>query len=296
MIELNHSEVRSLAQEMVFSILRHLPGKEVRAYPIPRGGIPVAYLAQSLSKDIKIVEDPAEANIFIDDLVDSGATMRRWQARFPDVPWFTLLNKQTDAWFQKEWVSFPWEKNGTEEVQEHVTRLIEYVGENPNRSGIKETPARFIKALDSYTEGYKQNSMDVLKLFEDGAENYDQMVLVRDIPFYSLCEHHLAPFFGTVSIGYIPRNRILGLSKFSRLTDVFARRLQVQERLTNQIADALVEGLQPAGVGVVIKARHLCMESRGVRQQGHHTVTSALRGAMKEDATARSEFLNLASK
>jgi len=131
-------------------------------------------------------------------------------------------------------------------------------------------------------------------VFEDGAEKHDQMVTVRDIPIYSHCEHHLAPIFGTVTISYIPNGRIVGLSKLSRLADMYARRLQVQERLTDQIADALFEHLEAKGVGVVIKARHMCMESRGICQQGHHTVTTALRGAMKDEPDTRSEFLRLA--
>ena len=135
----------------------------------------------------------------------------------------------------------------------------------------------------------------VLKVFEDGAENYDEMVLVKDIPFYSHCEHHMAPFFGTATIAYIPNGKIVGLSKLSRLTKVFANRLQVQERLTAQIADAIVKHLDPRGVGVVVRARHLCMESRGICQQGHHTVTSALRGRMTVPEV-RAEFMQLASK
>ena len=134
----------------------------------------------------------------------------------------------------------------------------------------------------------------ILKVFEDGAEKHDQMVTVKDIPFYSHCEHHLAPFFGTVTISYIPNGKIVGLSKLSRLADMFARRLQVQERLTDQIADALMEHLGPIGVGVMIKARHMCMESRGTRQQGHHTITTALRGVMKTEHQTRSEFLRQA--
>ena len=131
-------------------------------------------------------------------------------------------------------------------------------------------------------------------MFEDGAEKHDQMVTVRDIPIYSHCEHHLAPIFGTVTISYIPNGKIVGLSKLSRLADMYARRLQVQERLTDQIADALFEHLEAKGVGVVIKARHMCMESRGICQQGHHTVTTALRGAMKDEPDTRAEFLRLA--
>lgn len=173
--------------------------------------------------------------------------------------------------------------------------LLQIIGENPNRGGLLETPLRFLKGWkNSWAAGYEMNAADILKVFEDGAENYDQMVVVKDIPIYSKCEHHLADIFGTCTIAYIPNGKIVGLSKLSRLADMFARRLQVQERLTQQIADALQEHLQPLGVGVVIKARHMCMESRGICQQGHHTVTSALHGTIKNDVRARQEFLDLA--
>jgi GTP cyclohydrolase I len=134
----------------------------------------------------------------------------------------------------------------------------------------------------------------VLKVFEDGAEGCDEMVVVKDIPFYSKCEHHMADIFGTATIAYVPNGKIVGLSKLNRLLDIYARRLQVQERLTAQVADALMEHLQPKGSAVLIKARHMCMESRGVRQQGHHTITSALRGVFKTESATRAEFMALA--
>jgi GTP cyclohydrolase I len=174
-----------------------------------------------------------------------------------------------------------------------VRSLLKHIGEDPDREGLRETPARFLKALQEYTRGYQQKPEDILKSFEDGAESVDEMVIVRDIPVYSLCEHHLAPFFGKAYVGYVPDQRILGLSKISRLVEVFARRLQVQERLTNQIADALATHLQPLGVAVVIECRHMCMESRGVRHTGTATVTSALRGSIKTNADTRREFLAL---
>ena len=174
-----------------------------------------------------------------------------------------------------------------------VRDLLAYIGEDPSREGLLETPKRFLKAWREYTRGYLEKPEDVLKSFEDGAERVDEMVIVRDIPVYSLCEHHLAPFFGKAYVGYIPDQRILGLSKISRLVEVFARRLQVQERLTNQIADALDTHLQPLGVAVVIECRHMCMESRGVRHTGTATVTSALRGIIKNDPDSRREFLSL---
>ncbi len=176
---------------------------------------------------------------------------------------------------------------------ELVRKLLALVGEDPDREGLHETPLRFLKAFAEYTKGYQENPEDVLKVFEDGAQSVDEMVIVRDIPVYSLCEHHLAPFFGKAHIGYVPDKRILGLSKLSRLVEVYARRLQVQERLTNQIADALDTHLQPLGVAVVIECRHMCMESRGVRHTGTSTVTSALRGSVKNNPDTRKEFLSL---
>lgn len=173
-------------------------------------------------------------------------------------------------------------------------QLIRTIDGEGDREGLQETPMRVAKAWDEWTSGYHVDIKSLLKTFEDGANNYDEMVIVKDIPIYSKCEHHLADIFGTATIAYIPNGKVVGLSKLSRLADAFARRLQVQERLTVQIADALEEHLHPKGVGVLIRARHMCMESRGTRQQGHHTITTALRGVLREDARARSEFLGQA--
>lgn len=174
--------------------------------------------------------------------------------------------------------------------------LIQGIGEDAEREGLRHTPERVAAAWQDWTKGYGLDPAQVLKgahggSFADGAEVYDEMVLVRNIPFYSHCEHHLAPFFGTADIGYVPNGRIVGLSKLSRLLDVYAHRLQVQERMTTQIADAIVDHLVPVGVGVRVRARHLCMESRGISKQGHETVTTALRGAFKTNPAARAEFL-----
>lgn len=184
---------------------------------------------------------------------------------------------------------------------EDVVKALLYrvIGEQ-KRGGLEETPNRVIKAWREWTSGYDHNGAEsdeqILKVFEDGAENCDEMVIVKDIPIYSKCEHHLADIFGTVTIAYIPNGHIVGLSKLSRLANKYARRLQVQERLTNQIANALYEsGLAPKGVAVLMKARHLCMESRGLCQQGHHTITSALRGVMKDEPATRAEFMMLAN-
>jgi len=162
------------------------------------------------------------------------------------------------------------------------------------RDGLRDTPIRFAKAWMHHTSGYGGNPAQILKVFEDGAADYDEMVIVKNIPFYSLCEHHLAPFFGTATVAYIPNGKIVGLSKIPRLVDMFARRLQVQERMTAQIADAMDKHLKPLGVGVIVKARHMCMESRGIQMQGTETLTSAVRGAIKDKPEARSEFIRLA--
>lgn len=176
-----------------------------------------------------------------------------------------------------------------------VENLLDFIGEDFNREGLKETPDRVAKAWLEWTSGYDQNPAEVLKVFEDGAEDYDEMITERNLPFYSHCEHHMASFFGTVTISYIPNKKIVGLSKLSRLIDIYSKRLQVQERMTTQIANALYDHLIPMGVGVVVRARHLCMESRGISKQGAETVTSALRGVYKKDAIVRQEFLNLAN-
>lgn len=172
--------------------------------------------------------------------------------------------------------------------------LLGHLDPNSEREGLDETPARMAKAWAHWCSGYSVDIAALLKTFEDGADGYDGMVVVKDIPIYSKCEHHLADIFGTATIAYIPNGKVVGLSKLSRVADAFARRLQVQERLTTQIADALVDNLQPLGVGVLIRARHMCMESRGICQQGHHTITSALRGVLMNDRSARDEFMRLA--
>ena len=174
-----------------------------------------------------------------------------------------------------------------------IRRELELVGEDPAREGLIKTPERVAKAMSWLTRGY---GMDVADVVGDAvfAEEHASMVMVRDIEFYSLCEHHMLPFFGRAHIAYIPNGRIVGLSKLPRIVEVFARRLQVQERLTQQVAEAIEEVLRPEGVGVVMEASHLCMMMRGVEKQASSTITSALRGSFKDDAKTRDEFLRLA--
>lgn len=173
--------------------------------------------------------------------------------------------------------------------------LSEVAGVNPNREGLEDTPARVAKAWKFWTSGYSLRPEDILKVFEDGADGYNEMIVRKDIPIYSHCEHHLAAIIGRCTIAYIPDGKIVGLSKMDRLADMYARRLQVQERMTTQIADAMFNILSPKGVGVWISARHLCVESRGVNNQNSETVTCALRGIFQTQGETRSEFLRLAT-
>jgi GTP cyclohydrolase I len=177
-------------------------------------------------------------------------------------------------------------------LAELIREILDRVGEDPSREGLLRTPVRVASALEFLTRGYTQNAEDILRkaLF---TVSYDEMVIVKDIEMFSLCEHHMLPFFGKVHIAYVPNGKIIGLSKLPRLVDVFARRLQVQERLTTEIAEAIQNTIEPQGVGVVIEARHLCMMMRGVEKQHSAAVTSSMLGVFREHAQTREEFLSL---
>lgn len=181
-------------------------------------------------------------------------------------------------------------------IQGHVAGLLHALvgSEEFLREGLKETPRRVAAAYQEWLAGYQQDPAELLTQFEDGSERYHDIVLVKDIPVHSLCEHHMTPFFGVAHVAYIPAGKIVGLSKLPRLVDCFARRLQVQERITSQVAHALADShLGALAVGVILRCRHLCMESRGIRQSGAETVTSCMLGAFDKDAAARAELLQL---
>ena len=180
-------------------------------------------------------------------------------------------------------------------IEKCVKNLLDEIGEDSSREGLQKTPHRVAKAYEFFTQGYNKDIKKIL----NGAifiEKYDEMVIVKDIDFYSMCEHHLLPFFGKIHIAYIPNGKIVGLSKIPRIVDVFAQRLQVQERMTQEIADTIEEYLNPRGVAVVAEGYHMCMMMRGVQKQNSITTTSAMHGTFTEDARTRSEFLNLISK
>jgi len=178
-----------------------------------------------------------------------------------------------------------------EKIKQAVHEILIAIGEDPAREGIRETPRRIAEMYDEVFRGMTENPREVLSVgFEEG---HHEMVILKDIPFYSMCEHHLLPFYGMAHIGYIPKGRVVGASKLGRVVEILAKRPQLQERLTTQIADTIVDGLQPQGVAVVIEAEHMCMTMRGVKKPGSNIVTSAMRGIFRSNAVTRSEFLSL---
>jgi GTP cyclohydrolase IA len=197
------------------------------------------------------------------------------------------MTKPTEIFLNESKIETP-----KESIADLMRKVIVLLGEDPEREGLRKTPERFEKALKYLTSGYHQNLDNVL----NGATfsvHYDEMVVVKDIEFFSLCEHHLLPFFGRAHVAYLPSKRVLGLSKIARLVNMYARRLQIQERMTSQIADAISEKISPEGVGVIIEARHLCMQMRGVEKQHGQAVTSAMLGSFRHNKQTRDEFLSL---
>ena len=231
------------------------------------------------------VDTPEEANIIIDDLYDSGTTYKKWLKKYPDKEYCFLYNKQYE--YQNTWIEFPWENEGEKEVEENVTRLLEFFGEDVSREGLQDTPKRFVKFFKEFLSPPEWNCTTF------DSEGYDEMITQTNIPFHSLCEHHIAPFFGHGHIAYIPNDKIVGLSKLARTLETFSRKLQNQERITNEVAEFLQKELNPKGIAVVLKAKHMCMEMRGVKKHDTWTTTSKMIGTFKDDLNCRNEFLNL---
>lgn len=273
-----------ITRAMIDSRLRELGhfGPESIVYGVPKNGTIIAEIIRGLFA-CSVTDDPDEATVIVDDVIDSGTTRERFRQH--RAPFVALFENQ---WTSETWYSFPWERDETP-AADGVTRLLTLIGEDPKRPGLVDTPRRVVRALMEMTAGMRQDPAAILgTTFEDDA---DEMIVVRGIWFSSLCEHHLLPFSGTVAIGYIPNGRVVGLSKIPRLVRVFAKRLQMQERMTRQIADAMMDVLSPAGVGVIAKAHHSCMGCRGVEQAAAEMVTSCLRGAMRDNDAARAELL-----
>lgn len=288
---IDYSQLDTLVKQVVSDIKEDFGARAkqtLAVYGVPRGGVPAALALLGSDLRLILVDSPELADFIFDDIIESGATRARFSQH--SVPFYALIDK-SDWPHGNDWVVWPWEVSAEAGITDHITRLLEFIGEDPGRGGLRETPARVVKAWQEWSSGYGMDPAAILKSFEDGAT--DEMVIERNIPFFSHCEHHMAPFFGSATIGYIPNKRVVGLSKMNRLVECFSRRLQVQERLTDQIADAMAEHLGAHGVGVLIKAQHMCVMSRGIKHAGCETITSALRGCMKE-RDARAEFMLLA--
>jgi GTP cyclohydrolase I len=260
----------------------------IKAFGIPNGG---QYVAAMMGNP---VENPADAEIFVDDIIDSGKTRDEWAKRFPNVPFIALVDKTRKEDQDLGWVVFPWEaarKQRLDGPEDSVVRLLQYIGEKPERDGLKDTPSRVLRAYREMTTGYEMDPAAILARCFDVA--HDEMVVLRGIRFTSLCEHHLLPFTGEAAVGYIPGEKIVGISKLARVVECFSKRLQVQERMTQQIAEAIQEALNPIGVGVVVRAHHACMGCRGVVQPEAEMLTSCMLGKMRERPEARAELMGL---
>ena len=245
-------------------------------YGVPRGG---QYIAALLNP----VETPEEADVICDDLIDSGATMERWKQKFPEKPFKAVFDKRLNG---IEWIRFPWEQSGDIDVQENIKRVLQYF-DDPAREGLVQTPKRYISFLKEFLapQEFSFTAFD--------SEGMDEMIVQMNIPFYSLCEHHMVPFFGVAHVAYVPNGKIVGLSKLARTVDLYSHNLQNQERITQQIAQRIEKELLPLGVAVVLTAKHLCMEMRGVKKHDTWTTTSKMTGVFKADLNCRQEFLGL---
>ena len=264
-------------------------------YGVPQGGAPVAVMVANLLH-IPLADQPEPGKtLIVDDLVDSGRTLTAYrQAGYIVDACYRKPSSPADvaphALELDGWLTFPWERDNGEPT-DAVIRLLQYIGEDPSREGLLDTPKRVVKALRELTEGYDLDAITVLgTTFE---EPQDEMIVVSGIEFASMCEHHMLPFTGTATVAYLPGDRIVGLSKIARLVEMYARRLQVQERMTRQIAEAIQDVLGARGVGVVVHGTHSCMANRGIKKRATMT-TSALLGEIRDEHDTRHEFLELA--
>lgn len=250
-------------------------------FPVIRGGVYPAIELRELS-GLPIVWEPSENSLVVDEICDSGATLKRFQDEGFDTAVLHFKGRcESPTYYAEEndrWIVYPWESS--KDIEATVRRQIEYIGDNPVRSGIEETPKRVVKSWQELYAGYHQDPKEILsKRFEVERKESDKSpVILRDIEFYSTCEHHMLPFYGSITVGYIPKNEVVGISKLARLVECFSRRLQIQERMCEQIADAIQDELKPLGVYVRAKAKHLCMVARGVKKQSAVMDSIAVRG------------------
>lgn len=253
-------------------------------YGIPRGGSIVAGIIGNA------VDTPEEADVIVDDILDSGKTIKEWQKKYSHKMFWVLVDKRVED-LMGSWIEFPWEKVGFKKDGETIiTRMLEMIGEDATRDGLIGTPSRVVKSWNEIFAGYNMNPKDHIKTFEKG--KYDQMIVLKNCELYSTCEHHLQPFVGRIHIAYLPDKNVIGISKLARIAECFSRRLQIQERICEQVTDFLMEELKPLGAACIISAKHFCMCARGVGKQNSEMITSSLKGVLREKE-ARQEFLSL---
>lgn len=261
-------------------------------YGIPRGGVPIA-VALSLKLNLPLTDKPEIGTLVVDDLIDSGKTLEPYVGvNDIAVLYVKSHSPETVKYFVEErngWLELPYEDSDTD-AEGHFRRILEYLGEDPTREGLLDTPKRYIKFMKQFLTQEEFN----FTTFEN--EGTDEMIIQKDIPFFSLCEHHTAPFFGVATVAYIPGDKIVGLSKLARAVRYYAGRFQNQERITQQVAERLEKELAPKGVAVTLKARHFCMEMRGVKTHDVHTITTKLTGIFKENHDTKVEYLEFIGK
>ena len=263
----------------------------IRIYGIPKNGSIIALSLVTnpyFKSHMTLCTNGIDVDVLIDDLIDSGRTKEKYMYQHPDAYFFTLIDKKKE--YNNEWIHFWFEKDYESDAASSVVRQIEMIGEDPNREGLLNTPERVVKSWEKLYSGYKQNSEDIFTTFE--SDGYDQMVLLKDIEFYSTCEHHMLPFFGKAHIAYIPNKRIVGISKLARLLEIYTRRLQVQERIGQQVINDLDEYLKPKGSACILEAKHLCMTCRGIEKQNSVMTTSSLSGLFRKNEV-RTELMRL---
>lgn len=281
------SKKRYISWEEILMKLSKIDTPKRIVYGVPKNGMIVAGYLQNA----KITPNIDEADIILDDLVDSGRTMDFYQTKYPNKHFYALFDKQLDN--SNDWYIFPWEKEqmDRDNIQDNISRVIQFLGEDQNREGLKDTPDRVAKMYQEIFSGYNQNPEEIFTCFEE--ESYDQIILLKDIELYSMCEHHMLPFFGKAHIAYIPNGKIVGISKLARLLNIYSKRLQIQERIGEEITSDLMELLDAKGAACIIEATHMCMRMRGVEKQNSIMTTSSMEGVFRDDSTARLELLQL---
>ncbi len=293
-------------QGRCMSLAKKIPvDKYSSLYAVPSRGIPVAMELSKIT-GIPLQEDymldgcPDKRCLIVNDLIDDGTTRNRFidndfACLFIKIDSdISISNIYYESLAKNEWIHFFWEKKN-ENMEDNVERILQYLGEDVKREGLIETPKRIVNSWKELYSGYSKSPEDVIKTF--ASDGYDEIVMLKDIEFYSTCEHHMLPFFGKAHIAYIPDKRVIGISKLARLLDIYARRLQIQERIGQQVTEVLMNELKAIGASCVIEATHFCMRSRGIQKQNSIMTTSSLKGIFLENSTkglaSRNELMRL---